>query len=117
MKPIDLWRSGTSRLLLVYGGLFALWCIALIGVIQWDTRRYLSNVVDLKIDHISEYFQKIDRARLPEALAVTESLDLRDVISHGLFDAQGQLLGITTFYFAGGQNLNFAVAAEEFAKN
>lgn len=35
----------------------------------------------------------------------------------GLFDAQGQLLGITTFYFAGGQNLNFAVAAEEFAKN
>jgi S1-C subfamily serine protease len=42
-------------------------------------------------------------------------------ISHGssgggLFDAQGELLGITTFYFAGGQNLNFAVAAEEFAK-
>lgn len=35
----------------------------------------------------------------------------------GLFDAQGQLLGITTFYFAGGQNLNFAVAGEEFAKN
>jgi S1-C subfamily serine protease len=35
----------------------------------------------------------------------------------GLFDAQGQLLGITTFYFAGGQNLNFAVAAEEFAKH
>lgn len=34
----------------------------------------------------------------------------------GLFDAQGQLLGITTFYFAGGQNLNFAVAAEEYAK-
>ena len=34
----------------------------------------------------------------------------------GLFDAQGQLLGITTFYFAGGQNLNFAVAGEEFAK-
>ena len=35
----------------------------------------------------------------------------------GLFDAQGQLIGITTFYFAGGQNLNFAVAAEEFSKN
>jgi S1-C subfamily serine protease len=35
----------------------------------------------------------------------------------GLFDAQGQLLGITTFYFTGGQNLNFAVAAEDFAKN
>lgn len=92
MKPTDLWRTGTSRLLLVYGGLFALWCVALIGVIQWNTRRYLSNVVDLKIDHIAEYFHGIDRSRLPEALAVTESLDLRDVISHGLFDRDGKLI-------------------------
>ncbi|MCA0303866.1 MAG: serine protease [Proteobacteria bacterium] len=35
----------------------------------------------------------------------------------GLFDAQGHLLGITTFYFKAGQNLNFAVAAEEYAGN
>jgi hypothetical protein len=34
----------------------------------------------------------------------------------GLFDAQGELLGITTFYFKAGQNLNFAVAAEEFSR-
>ncbi len=34
----------------------------------------------------------------------------------GLFDAQGHLLGITTFYLRTGQNLNFAVAAEDFAK-
>jgi hypothetical protein len=34
----------------------------------------------------------------------------------GLFDAEGHLLGITTFYLAFGQNLNFAVAAEDFAK-
>ena len=33
----------------------------------------------------------------------------------GLFDAQGHLLGITTFFFKAGQNLNFAVAAEEYA--
>ena len=35
----------------------------------------------------------------------------------GLFDARGQLLGITTFQFKVGQNLNFAVAAEEFAQD
>ena len=35
----------------------------------------------------------------------------------GLFDAQGHLLGITTFYFKAGQNLNFAIAAEEYAGN
>jgi S1-C subfamily serine protease len=34
----------------------------------------------------------------------------------GLFDGQGHLLGITTFYLMGGQNLNFAVAGEDFAK-
>lgn len=34
----------------------------------------------------------------------------------GLFDARGHLLGITTFYVRGGQNLNFAVAAEEYAQ-
>ena len=34
----------------------------------------------------------------------------------GLFDSEGHLLGITTFYYKGGQNLNFAVAAEEYAR-
>jgi hypothetical protein len=34
----------------------------------------------------------------------------------GLFDAQGHLLGITTFYLKVGQSLNFAIAAEDFAE-
>ncbi len=34
----------------------------------------------------------------------------------GLFDAQGHLLGITTFHLKVGQNLNFAIAAEDFSK-
>lgn len=34
----------------------------------------------------------------------------------GLFDAQGNLIGITTFMVRDAQNLNFAIAAEEFAK-
>lgn len=33
----------------------------------------------------------------------------------GLFDVQGHLLGITTFHLKVGQNLNFAVAGEDFA--
>ena len=33
----------------------------------------------------------------------------------GLFDAQGQLIGITTMYLDGGQNLNFAVPADLIA--
>jgi S1-C subfamily serine protease len=34
----------------------------------------------------------------------------------GLFDAQGNLLGITTFMRKDGQNLNFAIPAEEYAR-
>ncbi len=34
----------------------------------------------------------------------------------GLFDAQGHLLGITSFQMRFGQNLNFAIAAEDYAK-
>jgi S1-C subfamily serine protease len=34
----------------------------------------------------------------------------------GLFDAHGDLLGITTFILKDAQNLNFAIAAEEYAK-
>lgn len=34
----------------------------------------------------------------------------------GLFDAQGNLIGITTFMIKDAQNINFAIAAEEYAK-
>ncbi len=34
----------------------------------------------------------------------------------GLFDSQGNLLGVTTFFRKDSQNLNFAIAAEEYAK-
>jgi S1-C subfamily serine protease len=34
----------------------------------------------------------------------------------GLFDSRGNLVGITTFTIAEGENLNFAIAAEEFCR-
>ena len=33
-----------------------------------------------------------------------------------MFDAQANLVGITTFMLEDSQNLNFAIAGEEFAK-
>lgn len=33
----------------------------------------------------------------------------------GLFDAKGNLIAITAFFLKGSQNLNFAVAAEDFS--
>ena len=47
MRPLtDAWRSATSRLIIIYGALFAIWCVVLLGIVQWETSRYLSGVID-----------------------------------------------------------------------
>lgn len=89
MKLGDLWRVSTARLLPVYGALFAVWSVLLIGVIQWDTQNYLSSVVDEILSQRAQYLTRIDRARLPAAMAQTGALDLRGVMLYGLFDQNG----------------------------
>lgn len=56
------------------------------------------------------------RANDDERLFQTSAPISRGSSGGGLFDAQGNLVGITTFMIKDAQNLNFAIAAEEFAK-
>ncbi|WP_296332932.1 serine protease [Reyranella sp.] len=51
-----------------------------------------------------------------ERLLQTSAPISRGSSGGGLFDAQGQLIGITTWMRKDAQNLNFAIAAEEFAR-
>ncbi len=51
-----------------------------------------------------------------ERLLQTSAPISRGSSGGGLFDAQGQLMGVTTWMRKDAQNLNFAIAAEEFAK-
>lgn len=90
MKLAELSRISTVRLLPVYGVLFVLWSVLLIGWVQYDTMRYLSGVVDEILRQRVHYLTHIDRARLPEAMAQTGALDLQDVMLYGLFDLQGE---------------------------
>jgi signal transduction histidine kinase len=90
LKLAELARISTVRLLPVYGVLFVLWSVLLIGWVQYDTMRYLSGVVDDILHQRANYLIHIDRARLPEAMAQTGALDLRGVMLYGLFDAQGR---------------------------
>lgn len=87
MKLGELSRISTVRLLPVYGFLFVLWSVVLIGWVQYDTQRYLSGVVDEILSQRMHYLSHIDRDRLPEVLAQTGALDLR--VLQGLFDEQG----------------------------
>lgn len=87
LKLGELSRISTVRLLPVYGILFVLWSVLLIGWVQYDTKRYLSGVVDEILRQRMHYLSHIDREHLPEVIAQTGALDLR--ILQGLFDQQG----------------------------
>jgi signal transduction histidine kinase len=86
------WRSATTRLILIYGAFFVVWSIVLVGVVYWETGRYLSRVVDEIVEQRASYLTTIERARLPTALEATGALDLRGVMSLGLFASDGSYI-------------------------
>lgn len=90
MKLGDYWRISTARLLPVYGVMFAVWSVVLVGVVQWDTMNYLSGVVDQLLEQRAGYLHGIERDKLPDAMRATGELDLRDVMYYGLFDPDGR---------------------------
>jgi signal transduction histidine kinase len=85
----DHWRSATTRLILIYGAFFVLWGIVLVGVVYWETGRYLSHVVDEIVEQRARYLEGVERPMLPKAMESTGALDLRGVMSIGLFGADG----------------------------
>ena len=89
LKLSDHWRSATTRLIFIYGAFFVLWSVLLIGAVYWETSNYLERVVDEIVVQRAQYLKSIDRSRLPEALEATGALDLRGVMSLGLFAADG----------------------------
>ncbi len=56
------------------------------------------------------------RVKDGERLLQTSAPISRGSSGGGLFDAQGNLIGITTFMIRDAQNINFAIAAEEYAR-
>ena len=89
------WRSSTTRLLLIYGALFVVWGTVLIGVINFETQRYLSQVVDRILEQRAHYLATIDREHLPAAMATTSALDLQGVMAFGVFATDGRHLAGT----------------------
>lgn len=87
-----LWRLSATRLILGYGALFLLWCIVLIGAINWETAHYLGSVVDQILQQRVHFLDSVERERLPELLAATTALDRQGVMSYGLFDAHNHYL-------------------------
>ncbi len=80
------WHSATSRLILIYGALFAVWGFILVGVIQWETTRYLNGVIDQILLQRMHYIASTDPARMPATVDAASAIDPHGIISVGLFD-------------------------------
>ena len=93
LRPlIDVWRAATSRLILIYGALFVVWSVVLLGAIQWESSRYLNHVIDQILLQRMQYLAHSDMARLPQTVEAAGTLDPHGIMSAGLFDAQGKPL-------------------------
>jgi len=91
LRPLtDAWRSATSRLIIIYGALFAIWCVMLLGVVQWEASRYLSNVVDQMLVARIHYLENTDAKRLPATVEAASEIDVQGYMWVGLFDANGR---------------------------
>ena len=84
------WRSSTARLIVIYGAFFVAWSVLLVAAINWQTSHYLEQVVDQILEQRIQYLATVERDKLPNALAMTGAIDLRGVMSFGLFDANGR---------------------------
>jgi len=82
----NAWHSATSRLILIYGALFALWGFVLVGVIQWETTRYLNNVIDQMLLQRMHYIGATEPDRLPATVDAASKIDPHGIMSVGLFD-------------------------------
>ncbi|WP_445145908.1 ATP-binding protein [Dyella sp. Tek66A03] len=82
----NAWHSTTSRLILIYGALFAVWGFILVGVIQWETTRYLNGVIDQVLLQRMHYIASTDPARMPATVDAASAIDPHGIMSVGLFD-------------------------------
>jgi signal transduction histidine kinase len=93
LRPLtDAWRSATSRLVLIYGALFAVWCVVLLGVVQWESSRYLTRVVDGMVAARIHYLETTDPRRLRATVEAASAIDATGFMAAGLFDAHGNRL-------------------------
>ena len=84
----NAWHSATSRLILIYGALFAVWGFILVGVIQWETTRYLNGVIDQMLLQRMHYIASTEPARMPATVDAASAIDPHGIMSVGLFDRE-----------------------------
>jgi signal transduction histidine kinase len=84
----NAWHSATSRLIFIYGALFAVWGFILVGVIQWETTRYLNGVIDQMLLQRMHYIASTEPGRMAATVDAASAIDPHGIMSVGLFDSE-----------------------------
>ncbi|HSY26406.1 MAG TPA: HAMP domain-containing protein, partial [Burkholderiaceae bacterium] len=86
------WRISTFRLAALFGLLFTIGNVALLGLIYWQTSTYLVHRIDDSIYTMSHGFKDAEPAEVLLQIRDALSYDLRKSNIYGLFAADGSLI-------------------------
>lgn len=85
----DRWRTSAFRLTAIFGALFVVWVIVLLGITYWQTAGYMTRQVDQILNVESENFRRTDVAQLVSRINASVANDERHIFLYGLFAADG----------------------------
>ncbi len=87
---LEHWRISTFRLAVLFGFLFTVANVLLLGLVYWQTTSYLERRIDGSIVTMSGYFKGQDRAQTVAEVKDAVTYDLRKSNVYGLFTPDGQ---------------------------
>jgi signal transduction histidine kinase len=85
----ELWQISRFRLTLLYGALFAVGVIGLLGLVYWQTAGFMAAQVDQILEVEAREFVKGGPAVLPKWINQDIARDARRISYYGLFSADG----------------------------
>src|ERR1700744_5465736 len=85
----DIWRTTTARLTVLYGLIFALGILTLLGVVYWQSTLYLNHRVDRIIKARAAVFMGASPADLPGRIREDLAIDGAKLNLYALFSRDG----------------------------
>ena len=85
----EVWRTTTARLTVFYGLIFALGILTLLGVVYWQSARYLNQRIDRILKARADVFMEASPADLPKEIAEGLAIDGAQINLYALFSRDG----------------------------
>jgi signal transduction histidine kinase len=85
----EVWRTTTARLTVLYGLIFALGILTLLGVVYWQSALYLNHRVDRILKARADVFMQASPADLPKEIGQGLAIDGAKINIYALFSRDG----------------------------